>query len=129
MIIGTGGYLSRLVFGRESAIEEERERLRKKQAKSLAIQQQAGATASDRPMTRAGPRRSPELNAEVSRLAVDATSGAIRTGNGAATTGAERDLRVETWPAVHVYSGGVALAKSANLGHTVPMQFLAVIID
>jgi len=35
VILGTGGYLSRLVFGKESAIEEERERLRKKQAKSL----------------------------------------------------------------------------------------------
>ncbi len=40
VILGTGGYLSRLVFGRESAIEEERERIRKKQAKSLAIEQQ-----------------------------------------------------------------------------------------
>ena len=33
VILGTGGYLSRLVFGKESAIEEERERLRK-QARS-----------------------------------------------------------------------------------------------
>jgi hypothetical protein len=36
VILGTGGYLARLVFGRESAIEEEREKLRKKQAKSLS---------------------------------------------------------------------------------------------
>jgi hypothetical protein len=47
VIIGTGGYLSRLVFGRESAIEEERDKLRKKQAKSLAIQQEGSAAASD----------------------------------------------------------------------------------
>jgi hypothetical protein len=47
VILGTGGYLSRLVFGRESAIEEERERIRKKQAKSLAIEQQPDAAASE----------------------------------------------------------------------------------
>ena len=47
VIIGTGGYLSRIIFGRESAIEEEREKLRKKQAKALAIQQEASAAASD----------------------------------------------------------------------------------
>jgi hypothetical protein len=47
VIIGSGGYLSRLVFGRESAIEEERERLRKKQARSLAIQPEAADPASD----------------------------------------------------------------------------------
>jgi hypothetical protein len=35
VILGTGGYLSRLVFGKESALEEEREKIRKKQAKSL----------------------------------------------------------------------------------------------
>jgi hypothetical protein len=45
VIIGTGGYLSRLVIGRESAIEEEREKLRKKQAKSLAID--SGSRAPD----------------------------------------------------------------------------------
>jgi hypothetical protein len=38
VILGTGGYLSRLVFGRESAIEEEREKLRKKQARALSGQ-------------------------------------------------------------------------------------------
>lgn len=43
VILGTGGYLSRLVFGRESAIEEEREKLRKKQAKLLAGQPEAPA--------------------------------------------------------------------------------------
>jgi hypothetical protein len=47
VILGSGGYLSRLVFGRESAIEEERERIRKKQAKSLAIEQQPDAAASE----------------------------------------------------------------------------------
>ena len=47
VILGTGGYLSRLVFGRESAIEEERERIRKKQAKSLAIEQQPDPAASE----------------------------------------------------------------------------------
>ena len=40
VILGTGGYLSRLVFGTESAIEEERERLRKKQARPLTIEQE-----------------------------------------------------------------------------------------
>jgi hypothetical protein len=58
VIIGTGGYLSRLLFGRESAIEEEREKLRKKQAKSLASQQQTTAPAA-------------ELDAEASRPALD----------------------------------------------------------
>ena len=47
VLIGSGGYFSRLVFGRESAIEEERERLRKKQAKLLVIHQQATTAASD----------------------------------------------------------------------------------
>ena len=45
VILGTGGYLSRLVFGRESAIEEERERLRKKQARQLVVEQ--GGTPDD----------------------------------------------------------------------------------
>jgi hypothetical protein len=59
VIIGTGGYLSRLVFGRESAIEEEREKLRKKQAKSLAIQQEGSPTASDDDLDgQTDPRRS-----------------------------------------------------------------------
>ncbi|HZA73505.1 MAG TPA: DUF1707 domain-containing protein [Propionibacteriaceae bacterium] len=49
VIIGTGGYLSRLVIGRESAIEEEREKIRKKQARSLALQQERDAEPSDRP--------------------------------------------------------------------------------
>ena len=39
VILGTGANFSRLVIGRESAIEEERERLRKKQARQLAIEQ------------------------------------------------------------------------------------------
>lgn len=39
VILGTGGYLWRLLFGRESAIEEEREKLRKKQARQLIIEQ------------------------------------------------------------------------------------------
>lgn len=39
VIIGSGGYLSRLVLGRESAIEEEREKLRKKKARQLIIEQ------------------------------------------------------------------------------------------
>jgi uncharacterized protein DUF1707 len=39
VIIGTGGYLSRLVFGKESALEEEREKLRKKRARELIIEQ------------------------------------------------------------------------------------------
>jgi uncharacterized protein DUF1707 len=43
VILGTGGYLSRLVFGKESAIEEEREKLRKKQAKLLAGQPETPA--------------------------------------------------------------------------------------
>ena len=55
VILGTGGYLSRLVFGRESAIEEERERLRKKQARSLTVERAdragRGRAASDEPAT------------------------------------------------------------------------------
>ena len=43
VILGTGGYLARLVFGRESAIEEEREKLRKKQAKSLSSKPEPNA--------------------------------------------------------------------------------------
>ena len=39
VILGTGGYLSRLIFGKESAIEEEREKLRKKQARELTVEQ------------------------------------------------------------------------------------------
>lgn len=45
VILGTGGYLSRLVFGRESAIEEDREKLRKKQARQRIIEQ--GGTPDD----------------------------------------------------------------------------------
>ena len=52
VIIGTGGYLSRLVFGRESAIEEEREKLRKKQAE--VARHPAGC---GRPSVRRRPRR------------------------------------------------------------------------
>ena len=50
VILGTGGYLWRLVLGRESAIEEEREKLRKKQAESLTGQAQptTALTADDR---------------------------------------------------------------------------------
>jgi hypothetical protein len=44
VILGTGAHLSRLVLGRESAIEEERERLRKKRARQLIIEQ--GGTAN-----------------------------------------------------------------------------------
>ena len=48
VILGTGGYLARLVFGRESAIEEEREKLRKKQAKALSSHAEPDAiTAED----------------------------------------------------------------------------------
>ena len=47
VIIGTGGYLARLILGRESAIEEEREKLREKQARSLAIQQGAARPDDD----------------------------------------------------------------------------------
>ena len=57
MILGTGGYLSRLVFGRESAIEEEREKLRKKQAKSLTSQPEP---AAERPTTTSSRLRDPE---------------------------------------------------------------------
>ena len=46
VILGTGGYLSRLVIGRESAIEEEREKLRKKQARQLIIEQGGPANRS-----------------------------------------------------------------------------------
>ena len=72
VIIGTGGYLSRIIFGRESAIEEEREKLRKKQAKALAIQQEAGAEASDN--TDAAIRSTPnprQLDAEGSQLTAE----------------------------------------------------------
>ena len=47
VIIGTGGYLARLLIGRESAIEEERERLRKKQARQLIIEQGTGRAVPD----------------------------------------------------------------------------------
>ena len=57
VIIGTGGYLSRLVIGRESAIEEEREKLRKKQARQLIIEQGGPADRSDAGAGRAGGRR------------------------------------------------------------------------
>ena len=54
VILGTGGYLWRLLFGRESAIEEEREKLRKKQARQLIIEQggspdDTDATEDERP--------------------------------------------------------------------------------
>ena len=54
MILGTGGYLWRLLLGRESAIEEEREKLRKKQARQLLIEQggspdDTDATEDERP--------------------------------------------------------------------------------
>lgn len=52
VIIGTGGYFGRLSFGRESAIEEEREKLRKKRARQLIIDQggsPADAEAVDEP--------------------------------------------------------------------------------
>ena len=42
VILGTGAHLTRLVIGRESAIEEEREKLRKKQARQLAVEQGGG---------------------------------------------------------------------------------------
>jgi uncharacterized protein DUF1707 len=47
VILGTGGYLSRLVFGRESAIEEERERLRKKQARQRIIDEGGSPADTD----------------------------------------------------------------------------------
>jgi hypothetical protein len=47
VVLGTGGYLWRLLLGRESAIEEERERIRKKQAKSLAIEADSSRPAGD----------------------------------------------------------------------------------
>ena len=48
VILGTGGYLWRLVLGRESAIEEEREKLRKKHAESLTGQPEpTAALAAD----------------------------------------------------------------------------------
>jgi Domain of unknown function (DUF1707) len=53
VILGTGGYLWRMLLGRESAIEEERERIRKKQAKALAIEadrsRPAGGDHDDHP--------------------------------------------------------------------------------
>ena len=39
MVIGTGGYFFRLLAGSESAIEEERERLRKKKARQIILDQ------------------------------------------------------------------------------------------
>jgi Domain of unknown function (DUF1707) len=47
VVLGTGGYLWRLMLGRDSAIEEERERIRKKQAKSLAIEADRSRPAGD----------------------------------------------------------------------------------
>jgi Domain of unknown function (DUF1707) len=47
VILGTGGYLSRLVFGKESAIEEERERLRKKRAKALGGERDESPALTD----------------------------------------------------------------------------------
>ena len=58
VILGTGGYLSRLVFGKESAIEEERERLRKKQARSLTGQAESGESV---------PENDPEVDPEQHR--------------------------------------------------------------
>ena len=54
VILGTGGYLWRLLLGRDSAIEEEREKLRKKQARQLLIEQggspeDTDATEDERP--------------------------------------------------------------------------------
>jgi Domain of unknown function (DUF1707) len=46
VLIGTGAHFSRLVLGRESAIEEERERLRKKRARQLIIEQGGPAQRS-----------------------------------------------------------------------------------
>ena len=123
VIIGTGGYLWRLVLGRESAIEEEREKLRKKQARSLTIQQRAGAAASDddidlpRPRSR---RWKPSGISTGRRRRPSAMAHATRT---------ERRLHRELpqFPSV-MAAAEVPLAKSANLGHTVSMQFLAVII-
>ena len=115
VIIGTGGYLSRLVFGRESAIEEEREKLRKKQARSLAIQQEAAAPASRRRHSTTTPAR-PGAEPRPLALSGDCSS---------------RHVRFPQWstePTMCVSGGDAELAKSENLGHTVPMQFLAVII-
>jgi hypothetical protein len=39
VILGTGGYFFRLLFGGDSAIEEEREKLRKKRARQLFLEQ------------------------------------------------------------------------------------------
>jgi hypothetical protein len=55
VILGTGGYLSRLVFGRESAIEEEREKLRKKQARALS-----GQRDEDPALTEGEPEEDPD---------------------------------------------------------------------
>ena len=54
VILGTGGYLWRMLLGRDSAIEEEREKLRKKQARQLLIEQggspdDTDATEDERP--------------------------------------------------------------------------------
>lgn len=45
VILGTGGYLWRLLLGRDSAIEDEREKIRKKRARELIIEQ--GGTPDD----------------------------------------------------------------------------------
>ncbi len=42
VILGTGAHLTRLVIGRETALEEEREKLRKKQARALIVEQGGG---------------------------------------------------------------------------------------
>ncbi len=59
VIIGTGGYFFRLAFGRESAIEEEREKLRKKQARQLIIDQ-GGSPAKDTEAVESTDERRPE---------------------------------------------------------------------
>ena len=109
VIIGTGGYLSRLVIGRESAIEEEREKLRKKQARQLIIEQGG-------PANRSTPAQD-ELEA--------------------GATADEDDLQDDSDPRPAPRSlaltrasprSEIRLAKSANLGHTVSMSSLAVII-
>ena len=57
VILGTGGYLWRLLFGRESAIEEEREKLRKKQAKALTSQPEPDADNQNDPEGRPEPEQ------------------------------------------------------------------------
>lgn len=49
VILGTGGYFFRLLAGKESAIEEERERLRKKRARALAGDGEPLALEADEP--------------------------------------------------------------------------------